>query len=128
MLFFQLPVVPEALIRATGRQSLIRTSRPGTFTEEELDRYEESWRQPGCITGMINWYRALMRVPPPAIQDPIVRVPTTVIWGKKDSFLKFVMAEESTRFCPDSRLVYLDEASHWVQHEEPQRVNELLLG
>jgi pimeloyl-ACP methyl ester carboxylesterase len=77
---------------------------------------------------MINWYRALLRVRPPAIDDPIVRVPTTIIWGKKDRFIKYVAAEESARFCPDSRVVYLVNATHWVQHEEPSRVNELLLA
>ena len=127
MLFFQLPVAPEVVFRALGRQSLIRTSRPNTFTDEDLEMYAEAWRQPGCITGMINWYRALMRVRPPAIDDPTVRVPVTIVWGKKDQFLKHIMAQESARFCPDSKVVYLLEATHWVQHEEPERVNALLL-
>jgi pimeloyl-ACP methyl ester carboxylesterase len=128
MFFFQLPAAPEAMFRVAGRRSLVATSRSGTFTDEDLEKYEESWQQPGCVTGMINWYRALMQVRPPELKDPIVQVPTTVIWGKKDRFLKAVMAEESIRYCPDSRLVYLDEATHWVQHEEPHRVNHLLVG
>lgn len=129
MFFFQLPVVPEAMFRITGRRALVDSSRPGTFSDHDLEKYAESWRQPGCVTGMINWYRALLRVRPPKLKDTTVRVPTTVIWGKKDRFLKAIMAEESIAFCPaaGSRLVYLDDATHWVQHEEPDRVNQLLL-
>jgi pimeloyl-ACP methyl ester carboxylesterase len=128
MFFFQIPGLPEALFRKIGRRTLTDTSRPGTFTPEDLDRYSESWEQPGCVTGMINWYRALMRVRPPSIADPIVRVPTTIVWGKRDLFLKHEMAAESVRLCSQGRLLYFDDATHWVQHEEPDRVNAVLLG
>jgi pimeloyl-ACP methyl ester carboxylesterase len=77
---------------------------------------------------MINWYRALMRTRPPAIKDPVVRVPVNIIWGKKDAFLKHIMAQESARYCPNSLVTYLVNATHWVQHEEPERVNEILLS
>jgi pimeloyl-ACP methyl ester carboxylesterase len=128
MFFFQLPGIPEALFRVVGRRTLTDTSRPGTFTPEDLDRYSESWGQPGCVTGMINWYRALLRVRPPSLADPIVHVPTTIIWGKQDRFLRHEMAAESTRLCSQGRLLYLDDATHWVQHEEPDRVNAVLIG
>jgi pimeloyl-ACP methyl ester carboxylesterase len=126
MFFFQLPFLPEMAFRATGRQSMLRTSRPGTFSEDDLARYSESWSQPGSVTAMINWYRALFRRPtrPPA--NPRVEVPTTVIWGKHDAFLKEAMAAESVKLCQEGELVLLD-ATHWVQHEQPDRVNEVLL-
>ena len=128
MFFFQIPAAPEALFRKTGRRSMVRTSRPNTFTDQDLDTYAESWNRPGAVTGMINWYRALMRVRPPRIEDPVIRVPVNIVWGKKDVFLKHIMAQESARYCPDSRVIYLPQATHWVQHEEPERVNEILLG
>ena len=128
ILFFQLPAAPEMAFRMVRRRAMLNTSRPGTFSNEDLDRYEQSWAQPGCITGMINWYRALLRVKPPYIPDPVVRVPTTVIWGRMDKFLKQEMAEESLKFCRQGHLIYLDNATHWVQHEEPAKVNEILCG
>ncbi len=30
--------------------------------------------------------------------------------------------------CDNGRLQWFPEATHWVQHEEPERVNRLLLG
>jgi epoxide hydrolase 4 len=56
-----------------------------------------------------------------------IDVPTLVIWGKRDAYALPELAEESMRLCTDGRIVYLDGASHWVQHDEPERVLELLL-
>src|SRR5580658_7680689 len=61
MLFFQIPRLPELLFAQNGTRTLLRTSRPGTFSPEDLDRYREAWSQPGALTAMINWYRALLR-------------------------------------------------------------------
>jgi pimeloyl-ACP methyl ester carboxylesterase len=56
-----------------------------------------------------------------------VRVPTLLLWGAKDGFLGKEMAEPSIARCDHGRLVLLEEAGHWVQHEEPEQVNRLLL-
>ena len=101
----------RSVFRAVGRRTLTDTSRPGTFTPEDLDRYSEAWRQSGCLTGMINWYRALLRVRPPLLPDPIVRPPTTIIWGKQDRFLRHEMAAESTTTLLQGRLLYFDDAN-----------------
>ncbi|MDP7025827.1 MAG: alpha/beta hydrolase [Candidatus Marinimicrobia bacterium] len=29
--------------------------------------------------------------------------------------------------CTNGQLIFLEEASHWLQHEEPEKVNRLLL-
>jgi pimeloyl-ACP methyl ester carboxylesterase len=127
ILFFQLPLLPEAMFRRTGSQALQRTSRAGTFSAPDLECYQEAWSKPGAVTAMINWYRSLLRRParPPA--NDVVQVPTTVIWGKQDAFLKESMAAESVKLCRNGKLVLLD-ATHWVQHEEPERVNQLLIA
>ena len=46
-------------------------------------------------------------------------------WG--DRFLLSSMAEPGIAICEQGRLVHLPEASHWLQHEAPERVNELIL-
>lgn len=125
--FFQLPWLPERLLRLgnwwAGRQSLVSSSRRGTFSAEDLRRYQQAWSQPGAMRSMINWYRAAVRHPRPAGR---VRVPLQLIWGRRDAFLEARMAEESLKYCDHGWLTYLDKATHWVQHEEAQRVNELL--
>jgi pimeloyl-ACP methyl ester carboxylesterase len=49
-----------------------------------------------------------------------------VIWGEQDRFLVKEMADPDPRLVPDVRVVRLPQASHWVQHDEPERVNALL--
>ncbi len=37
------------------------------------------------------------------------------------------LAQPSIDLCDDGRMVFIEEAGHFVQHEEPERVNELLV-
>lgn len=130
--FFQLPWLPETLSRlgnwAMTVRSLRMSSRPETFTETNLQQYRIAWSQPGAFTAMINWYRAALRNP--ASRQPSVRitVPTLLIWGARDQFLKREMAQPSIDFCDNGRLIFLENATHWVQHEEAQRVIELIIS
>ncbi len=127
--FFQLPCLPEAATRAqnwrAGVTALRGSSRHGTFSTADLSQYRLAWSRPGAFTSMLNWYRALVQRPPQA-RSPRVTVPTLVIWGVQDQFLDVAMVEPSVALCDNGRYVLLPEATHWVQHEEPQQVNELL--
>ena len=130
MFFFQLPWLPEALFSAfnfrVGARSMLRSSRPGTFSVEDLAKYRSAWSQPGALTAMINWYRALFRARA-KFPDKTVRVPTRILWGERDDFLLTEMAHESLRCCTSAELFTFANATHWLQHEEPARVSELLI-
>lgn len=131
MLFFQIPVIPEALLRrndyAFAKRSL-RADSPRSFSDADLERYVEAWSQPGALTGMINYYRAALRQSPGEAMVRLrpVEAPTLVIWGERDRHLGAELAEPLPRWVPDARIEWLPQATHWVQHEEAQRVNELL--
>ena len=131
MLYFQLPWLPEAGLRLKGWRGLTRalrtTSRPGTFTDEDLDRYREAWAQPGALTSMIQWYRAFGRYGPGRPADPRVRASTLILWGQRDCFLVPELADASLDYCLAGRLEPIEDATHWVQHEEPQLVNRELI-
>jgi pimeloyl-ACP methyl ester carboxylesterase len=130
MFFFQLPWLPEALFSAfnfcVGARSLLRSSRPGTFSVKDLAQYRAAWSQPGALTAMINWYRALFRTRV-KFPDKTVRVPTRILWGQRDAFLLAEMAHESLRYCASAELFTFANATHWLQHEEPARVLQLLV-
>ncbi len=130
MFFFQLPWLPEAIFSAfnfrVGAQALLRSSRPGTFTTGDLAKYRAAWSQPGALTGMINWYRALFRARV-KFPDKTVRVPTRIFWGARDAFLLAEMAHESLSYCTNAELFTFADATHWLQHEEATRVSELLV-
>ncbi len=128
-LFFQLPWLPEITMRAFGPSSLRRTSRPGVFTREDLDLYAEAMRQPGAMRCMLNYYRAAARLKPQRrAGSKRLTMPTLIIWGKRDAFLCSELAALSLEYCDDGRLEMIEEATHWVQHEQADRVNALLAG
>jgi pimeloyl-ACP methyl ester carboxylesterase len=135
MFFFQLPWLPEQLVRADDwrafRYGFEHDARPGAFTPADIERYREAWSQPGAASAMINYYRAALRRPPSRRAGGLARVQasTLVIWGERDRYLGTELAEPDRADVPRlERVVRLPEASHWVQHDEPERVSELLIG
>ncbi len=128
---FQIPWLPEVVTRALNGAVLARmlqnTSRPGTFSDADLARYREAWSLPGALTAMLNWYRAMMRrAAVQRLPSRRITLPTLMIWGTHDPALGRELAQPSIERCDRGRLVYIEEAGHWVQHEEPQRVNALI--
>ena len=130
--YFSLPGLPERQVRA-GRfrffRRFLRDARPA-YTPQEMDRYVEAWSQPGAATAMINYYRCSVRTPPKKAKAAIRRIsaPTLVIWGQGDRFLCPKLAEPSRDDVPNlDRVERLPNASHWVHHDEAERVNQLLI-
>jgi pimeloyl-ACP methyl ester carboxylesterase len=131
--FFQLPWVPEQMIRRhhwrLGVQGLRAASHPGTFTAADIALYKTAWAQPRALTSMLNWYRAF-RYGLGQEQEGgprRVHIPIQIIWGKQDVALDARLAVLSQRLCDQAELHYFPEASHWVQHDEAAEVNALLV-
>lgn len=133
VLFFQLPWLPERLIRSRDFALLERAwkSDPvnaGAFSEDDIARYKEALRQPGALTAAINYYRAAMWWPGDLYGEPqTVSATTLLIWGKKDRYLGLDLAEGLETWVPDLRVERLPQASHWVQNDAPDVVNRLLV-
>ena len=129
--FFQIPRLPEFLISRgnwrAGVEMMRSSANDGTFSPADLDGYREAWSRPGAFTGMLNWYRAIVRHQPKRRGSSRVTVPTLMIWGVNDVALDRSMAQPSIDYCDRGRLVFLETATHWVQHDAPDRVNKLLL-
>jgi hypothetical protein len=129
--FFDLPELPEGIVHADHWRffrHFLRDARPA-FTAEETDRYVEAWSQPGAATAMINYYRSSVRTPPKRAEAAIrpVKAPTLVIWGQKDRYLGEELAEPDHDDVPNlDRVERLPDASHWVHHDEHERVTQLL--
>jgi epoxide hydrolase 4 len=132
MFFFQLPWLPEAMVRrndfAWGKH-IFRADAPGAFSDEDLARYTEAWSQPGAVTSMLNYYRAALRQSPRKALERMspIDAPVLVIWGERDRALGSELAEPDRKMVPNARVERLPQATHWVQHDAPERVNELLV-
>lgn len=128
ILGMQVPGLAEFWWRRTDLADRVLRSqaRPGTFTEQDLDRYRAAWNQPGARTGMCNWYRALARYPPLPPFDS-VDSPTLIVWGEDDAALVPELAGRSLDYCERGRLERFPDATHWVNHEYPNQVADLLI-
>jgi epoxide hydrolase 4 len=129
--FFQLPFLPEFLLSAQNyaamARALTQSSRPGTFRLTDLQKYREAWSRENAVTSMLNWYRALVRMPPAGLTGVRVQVPVRMLWGVHDVALRRELAARSIDLCEEGRLTYFENATHWVHHEEPEEVNRLII-
>ena len=129
--FFDLPDLPESVVHANHWhffRHFLHDAHPA-YTPEEMDRYIEAWSQPGAATGMINYYRSSVRTPPKQAEAALrpIKAPTLVIWGQRDRYLGEDLAEPEHDDVPNlDRVERLPDASHWVHHDEAERVNQLL--
>jgi pimeloyl-ACP methyl ester carboxylesterase len=134
MFFFQVPRLPEKFIAARDFASLRYTLRsetmqPGTFTDEDIERYAEALARPGALTAALNYYRALFRRSPLRARALFRRIeaPVMVIWGERDRFLGKELADPGPSWVPNLRVERLPDASHFVAEDRPDEVNSLLI-
>jgi pimeloyl-ACP methyl ester carboxylesterase len=127
---FRVPWLPEFLLRRRNFQALAdaltECSRPESFIPSDLAKYREAWSMPGALTGMVNWYRAFLAKRPTLDSVRRIEIPTLIVWGKDDKFGVPELAERSRALCSQGSVVYLN-TGHFMQHDQPARVNELLL-
>ena len=100
-------------------------------TEEDKRGYIEAWSQPGALTGGLNYYRAMRAGASDARAAPdpatlVVKVPTLVIWGEKDTALLTGNLVGLEQFVPQLTVRRIPEGSHWVIHEYPALVNSYI--
>lgn len=135
--FFQIPGFPEWLLRrnkfAALRNAVSSHGNSGSIGNTDLLEYIGAWSQPKALKSMLNWYRAAFRrgVRGPWKADKIdlrrVSVTTLMLWGMKDRALSHRLAQPSIDLCDQGRLVFFENASHWLQHDEADAVNSQLL-
>jgi pimeloyl-ACP methyl ester carboxylesterase len=105
----------------------------GHLAEDWRKELVQAWSQPGALTGGLNYYRASPMYPATADdpgarklqlkpEDFVVRVPTLVLWGERDTALLTGLLEGLERCVPDLRIVRAPDATHWIVHEKPALV------
>lgn len=90
------------------------------FSEFDKEKYIEAWSQPGALTGGVNYYKANRSYEE---WSGIINVPTLVIFGMKDIFVLPKVLEGLEDFIKDLEIVRIENASHWVMHDDPELVN-----
>jgi epoxide hydrolase 4 len=134
MLFFQLPWLPEVLLRARDYRAVREAFRgmavdKSRFPDEVLQVYRDAAAKPGALTAMLNYYRAIVRGGAQrqrALGYPVLDTPTLLVWGEQDAALGIETTHGTEAYVPNLTLRYLPGVSHWVQQEAPETVNAML--
>ena len=133
--FFQIPKLPEFLLgrdNAKGVGEMIRNTfvNPEKFPAEIADVFSRNANQPGALTAMINYYRALLRRGNRSNREgesfPIIKTPTLMIWGEEDVALSKETTYGTEKYVENFNIRYLPNVSHWVQQESPEEVNSMI--
>ena len=105
------------------------------LTEDMKARYRDVWSR--GLTGACNYYRA-SPLRPPRGDDPgaanielphrrlTVDLPTLLIWAMKDVALLPELVDGLDDYVKQLTVKRVADASHWIMHEQPQRVIQLL--
>jgi len=126
-----MPAIPEFLVRTRKFNALVQAlrgaRRKDAFSEVDIEQYRQAWKKPGAITAMLNWYRALLRRDMPLAEEKRLAMPVRIIWGVDDAYAIPELANESAKLCDYAKIVFVEGATHWVAHDEPERVERALL-
>jgi len=130
---FQLPRLPEFACRRHDFAALEQAWRkqpvhPDAFTPEDIAAYKLAFTGPDALTGPLNYYRAAIRYRHDMFGPPQqIAAPTMLIWGERDPFATLRLTTGLEVWVPHIRIERIPDASHWVQNDVPDRVNELLV-
>ena len=105
------------------------------FADEDREVYLRSWRQPGGLSGALNWYRHAWLGPPsgdgmpphgnyvPELLDQTVRPRTLVIKASGCPYFLDSTLRGLEQHVPDVTIRRVETRSHWIAEEQPDAVS-----
>ncbi len=131
---FQLPWIPEYLLGRNHAYEIGRMLRgaalqKAAFSGEETAKYQEAMSRPGAIKAALSYYRQLFRRPSVSFNrsDTRISAPTLLIWGEQDIALGIELTTGLERWVNDIEIKRIPDSGHWVQQEQPDKVNQYML-
>ncbi len=127
MLFFQFRGLAEEFLTKDDWKLF----RDWTRHHPETEKWIEDLSRPGALSAGLNWYRANV-APELAVPErwalPNVTAPTMGVWSSGDAYLtesQMLLSQQ----CVSGSWTYerLEGASHWMQLDRPDYVNEILV-
>ncbi len=127
ILFFQLRVVPEFILKSFNCRALIR-NLPADLTPAQKNRYRTAWQQKKVLSTMLHWYRALLKdLKNKQLKGCKIDIDTLIIWGARDKYLHQDLAALSLKQCTKGQLVLFEDSGHWLMHYKETAISTLLI-
>lgn len=114
----------EDLLLADGSRRL--TAMFGdTVPVSLVVRYVAHLSEPGALTAVLNWYRAMTSE---LANTPRTQVPTTFVWGELDQAIGRTPAEACGDYVDaDYRFIELGGIGHWIPEQAPDSLAEVII-
>lgn len=125
ILLLRCPWLAEALL-SWGRFLALRRIMYRYMPQEHATEYLRMLAEPGALTGVLNWYRAMGKGPGLSATAEI-ELPVLFVWGNRDPAVSRFAVEDQARYMRgDYRYLEL-EAGHWLmEHRTGQVVDAIL--
>lgn len=134
MLFFQIPVLPEFLLKLNLSFFFKKALRgwaynKSAFPNEVIANYVEAYAQKRAMKSSINYYRAGLRFSSAKKEKGRkIQSPTLLIWGENDKALGKDLTIGTENYINNAfELKFIPQCSHWVQQDAPDLVNKYLV-
>jgi pimeloyl-ACP methyl ester carboxylesterase len=138
MLFLQIPLLPEAILRRASTNLIHRifdwtSAQKGAFSRADIAFYKRAISEPGAARGAINYYRAnILDIAREQVSgkanSPRIVTPLLFIYGEQDPcILPTTVSNIAAYVDGPYREVRIPSSGHWVQQEAAQEVNCALI-
>ena len=118
--------------------AVVASAIPAAQAQAERHSHVAAWSQPGALTAMLNWYRALdfdaalapagvPALPALGTASGYIEAPTLVLWGEQDGSFPVACLNGLEHWVPRLQLHRVPQGGHWLLREQPQWVAERLL-
>lgn len=129
--FFQIPVLPELVLQWNDYEAIAQAFTETAidkraFTDADIEAYKDAAAKRGALTAMLNYYRNIFQTGLMRSNWATLHIPTLLIWGENDVALSTELTYGTEELVDDLTLQYIPECSHWVQQEQPDRVNQYM--
>src|SRR5579872_2956633 len=131
--FFQMRGLAERAMERDDYAMVRRTLRAADhgrawLTDEDIARYVAAITRPGALAAALEYYRQLPRDWNALSPLRVITAPTLVLWGELDPYLDVGLLDGLDRWVRELTVRRFPTAGHWLNQQEPERVNAALVG
>ena len=98
------------------------------MSSAQKEEYLEVFSEPGALTSVLNWYRAMLQEQP-TLQgvEMEVAIPTLFIWGNNDPSAGRAAVDGQAELMTGPYKIVELPGGHWLMEDFPEQTTEAIL-